>query len=128
MQSLRMKRRHRKAFLSDQCKEIEETNRRGKTRDFKRIRDTKETFHAKIGSTKDRKGMNLTKAADIKKCWSFNGLEPGGPESKREKEAGIPWLTWKANRALFLGLALLHGGTRRPLKWVEAQCAFSRGA
>ena len=52
MQSLRMKRRDRKDFLSDQCKEIEETNRRGKTRDFKRIRDTKETFHAKIGSTK----------------------------------------------------------------------------
>ena len=55
-----------KAFLSDQCKEIEENNRMGKTRDlFKKIRDTKGTFHAKMGSIKDRHGMDLTEAEDI---------------------------------------------------------------
>ena len=58
------------AFLSDQCKEIEENNRLGKTRDlFKKIRDTKGTFHAKMGSIKDRNGMDLTEAEDIKKRW-----------------------------------------------------------
>ena len=63
-------RRDKKAFLSDQCKEIEENNRMGKTRDlFKKIRNTKETFHAKLGSIKDRNGMDLTEAADIKKRW-----------------------------------------------------------
>ena len=62
--------RRDKAFLSDQCKEIEENNRMGKTRDiFKRMRDTKGTFHAKIGSIKDRNGMDLTEAEDIKKRW-----------------------------------------------------------
>jgi len=61
-------RRDKKAFLSDQCKEIEENNRMGKTRDlFKKIRDTKGTFHAKMGSIKDRNGMDLTEAEDIKK-------------------------------------------------------------
>ena len=61
----------------------------------------------------------------LDKCWSFNGPEPGGPESKREKEAVIPWFTQKANSP---GLrALLHVGTGRPLEWVKAQCAFSRG-
>ena len=60
--------REKKAFLSDQCKEIEENNRVGKTRDlFKKIRDTKGTFHAKMGSIKDRNGMDLTEAEDIKK-------------------------------------------------------------
>ena len=64
------KARRDKAFLSDQCKEIEENNRMGKTRDlFKRIRDTKGTFHAKMGTIKDRKGMDLTEAEDIKKRW-----------------------------------------------------------
>ena len=64
----RIARRDKKAFLSDQCKEIEENNRMGKTRDlFKKIRDTKETFHAKMGSIKDRNGMDLTEAEDIKK-------------------------------------------------------------
>ena len=64
----RIARRARKAFLSDQCKEIEENNRMGKTRDlFKKIRDTKGTFHAKIGTIKDRNGMDLTEA--IKKRW-----------------------------------------------------------
>ena len=59
-----------KAFLRDQCKEIEENNRMGKTRDlFKKIRDTKGTFHAKMGSKKDRNGMDLTEAEDIKKRW-----------------------------------------------------------
>ena len=64
----RIARRDKKAFFSDQCKEIEENNRMGKTRDlFKKIRDTKATFHAKMGSIKDRNGMDLTEAEDIKK-------------------------------------------------------------
>ena len=63
-------RRDKKAFFSDQCKEIEENNRMGKTRDlFKKIRDTKGIFHAMVGSIKDRNGMNLTEAEDIKKRW-----------------------------------------------------------
>ena len=66
----RIARRDKKAFLSDQCKEIEENTRMGKTRDlFKKIRDAKETFHAKMGPVKDRNGMNLTEAEDIKKRW-----------------------------------------------------------
>ena len=61
-------RRDKKAFLSDQCKEVEENSRMGKTRDlFKNIRDTKGTFHAKMGSIKDRNGLDLTEAEDIKK-------------------------------------------------------------
>ena len=61
---------NKKAFLSDQCKEIDENNRMGKTRDlFKKIRDTKEAFHAKMGSIKDRSGVDLTEAEDIKKRW-----------------------------------------------------------
>ena len=61
-------RRDKKVFLRDQCKEIEENNRMGKTRDlFKKIRDTKETFYAKMGSIKDRNGMDLTEAKDIKR-------------------------------------------------------------
>ena len=64
----RIARRDKRAFLSDQCKEIEENNRMGKTRDlFKKIRDTKGTFHAKMGSMKDRNGTDLTEAEDIKK-------------------------------------------------------------
>ena len=63
-------RRDKKAFLSDQCKEIEENNRMGKTRVlFKKIRDTKGTFHAKVGSIKDRNSKDLTEAEDIKKRW-----------------------------------------------------------
>ena len=66
----RIARRDKKAFLSDQCKEIEENNRMGKTRDFfKKIRDTKRTFHAKMGSIKDKNGMDLKEAEDIKKRW-----------------------------------------------------------
>ena len=66
----RIARRDKKAFFSDQCKKIEENNRMGKTRDlFKKIRDTKGTFHAKIDSTKDRNGRDLTEAKDIKKRW-----------------------------------------------------------
>ena len=66
----RTARRDKKAFLSGQCKEIEENNRMGKTRDlFKKIRDTKGTFHAKMGTIKDRNGMDLKEAEDIKKRW-----------------------------------------------------------
>ena len=66
----RIARRDKKAFLSDQCKEKEENNRMGKTRDFfKKIRDTKGTFHAKMGTIKDRNGMYLTEAQDLKKRW-----------------------------------------------------------
>ena len=66
----RIARRDKKAFLSDQCKEIEESNRMGKSRDlFKKIRDTKGTFHAKLSTLKDRNGMDLTEAEDIKKRW-----------------------------------------------------------
>ena len=66
----RIARRDKKGFLSDQCKEREENNRMGKTTDlFKKIRDTKGTFHAKMGSIKDRNTMDLTEAEDIKKRW-----------------------------------------------------------
>ena len=66
----RIARRDQKAFLSDQCKEIEGNNRMGKTRDlFKKIRDTKGTFHAKMGTIKDRNDMDLTEAEDTKKRW-----------------------------------------------------------
>ena len=66
----RIARRDKKAFFGDQCKEIEENNRMGKTRDlFKKIRDTKGTFHVKMGSIKDRNGMGLIEAEDIKKRW-----------------------------------------------------------
>ena len=68
----RIARRDKKAFLSDQCKEIEENNRMGKTRDlFKNIRDTEGTFHAKMGSIKDRNGRNLTEAEDIKRWQEY---------------------------------------------------------
>ena len=64
--------KHKKAFLSDQCKEKEENNRVGKTRDlFKKIRDTKGTFHAKMGTIKDRNGMDLTEAEDVKKWQEY---------------------------------------------------------
>ena len=66
----RIARRDKKAFLSNQCKEVEENNKMGKTSDlFKKIRDTKGTFHAKMGLIKDRNGMDLTEAEDIKKRW-----------------------------------------------------------
>ena len=65
----RIARRDKKAFPSDQCKEVEENNRMGKTRDLFKIRNTKGTFHAKMGSIKDRNGMDLTEAEDIKKRW-----------------------------------------------------------
>ena len=73
----RTARRDKKAFFSDQCKETEENNRMGKTRDlFKKIRDTKGTFHAKMGTIKDRNGIDLTKAEDIKKKWKkANGCD-----------------------------------------------------
>ena len=66
----RKARRDKKAFLGDQCKEIEENSRMGKTRDlFKKIRDTKGTFHAKMGTIKDRNGMDLTEEEDMRKRW-----------------------------------------------------------
>ena len=66
----RIARRDKKAFLSDQCKEIQENNRKGKTRDlFKKTGDTKGTFHVKMGTIKDKNGMELTEAVDIKKRW-----------------------------------------------------------
>ena len=72
----RIARRDKKAFFSDQCKEIEESNRMEKTRDLsKKIRYTKGTFHAKIGTIKDRNGMDLTEAEDIKKRWQENTEE-----------------------------------------------------
>ena len=68
----RIARRDKKAFLSDQCKEVEENNRMGKTRDlFKKIRDTQGTFHTKMGLLKDRNSMDLTEAEDIKKRWQL---------------------------------------------------------
>ena len=70
----RISRRDKKAFFSDQCKEIEENNRMGKTRDLKKIRDTKGTFHAKIGTIMGRNGMDLTKAEDIKKWQQYTEL------------------------------------------------------
>ena len=71
----RIVRGDKKAFLSDQCKEIEENNRMGKTRDlFKKIRDTKGTFHDKMGSIKDRNGMDLTQAEDIKRWQEYTEL------------------------------------------------------
>ena len=77
----RTARRDKKAFLSDQCKEIEGNDRMGKTRDlFKKIRDTKGTFHAKMGSIKDRNYMDLTEAEDIKKRWQ----EYTGEQYKKE--------------------------------------------
>ena len=72
----RIARRDKKTFHSDQCKEIEENNRMGKTRDvFKKMRDTKGIFNAKMGTIKDRNGMDLTKAEDIKKRWQENTEE-----------------------------------------------------
>ena len=76
-ESQRRARRDKKAFLSDQCKEIEGNNRMGKTRDlFKKIRDTNGTFHAKMGTIKDRNGMDLTEAEDIMKRWQEYTEEP----------------------------------------------------
>ena len=81
----------KKAFLSEQCKEIEENNRMGKTRElFKKIRDTKETFHAKIGIIKNRNGMDLTEAEDIKKRWQEYTVElykkdPHNPNNHNSK-------------------------------------------
>ena len=70
VESQRIAQRDKRAFLSDQCKEIEENSRMGKIRDlFKKIRDTKGTFHAKMGTIKDRNGMDLTETEDIKKKW-----------------------------------------------------------
>ena len=83
-----MERRDKKDFLSDQCKEIEENNRMGKTRDlFKKIRHTKGTFQAKMGSIKDRYGMDLTEAEDIKKRWQEH------TEELYKKDLHVPDIT-----------------------------------
>ena len=77
----RIARRDKKAFLGDQCKEIEENNRMGKSRDlFTNIRDTKRTFHAKMGTIKERNGMDLTEAEDIKMWQEYTDLWP--PDGK----------------------------------------------
>ena len=82
---LRTAKRDKKAFLSDQCKEIEENNTMGKTRDlFKKIRDTKGTFHAKMGSIKDRNSMDVTEAEDIKKRWQEYTEEPYKKEMRTQ--------------------------------------------
>ena len=82
--SQRIARRDKKAFLSNPCKEIEENNRMGKTRDlFEKIRDNKGTVHVKIGSIKDRNGMNLTEEEDIKKRWQ-----------KYTEELYKKWTSW----------------------------------
>ena len=82
----RIARRDKKAFLSDQCKEIEERNQMGKTRDlFKKIRDAKGTFHAKMGSIKGRNGMDLTEAEDIKKRWQEHTEKLYKRESSRPR-------------------------------------------
>ena len=79
-------RRDKKDFLSDQCKEIKENNTMGKSRDLlKKIRDTKGTFHAKMGTIKDRNGMDLTEAEDIKKRWQENTEEL----CKKKKKKGL---------------------------------------
>ena len=84
----RIARRDKKAFLSVQCKEIEENNRLGKTRDlFKKIRDTKETFHAKMGSIMDRNGMDLTEAENIKKRWQEYTEELYKKRSSRSRKS-----------------------------------------
>ena len=70
----RIARRDKKAFLSDQCKEMEENNRMGKTRNLKKIRDTKGTFHAKMGSIKERNGMDPTEAEDVKRWQEYTEL------------------------------------------------------
>ena len=80
----RIARRDKKVFLSDQSKEIEENNRMGKTRDlFKQVRNTKGTFHAKMGSIKERNGMDLTEADDIKKRWQEHTEELNRTIQKR---------------------------------------------
>ena len=82
----RIARRDKKAFLHDQCKEIEENNRMGKTRDlFKKIRDIKGTFHAKMGTIKDRNGLDLTEAEDIKKRWQEHTEELYKKRSSRPR-------------------------------------------
>ena len=91
----RIARRDKKAFLSDQCKEIEENNTMGKTRDlFKNIRDTKGTFHSKMGSIKDRNGMDLTEAEDIKKrCQEYTDELYKKDLHDPDNHDGVVWLT-----------------------------------
>jgi len=94
----RIARRDKKALLSDQCKEIEENNRMGRTRDlFKKIRDTKGIFHAKMGSIKDRNGMDLTEAEDITKRWQeYTEIYETAKETLMYRT--VFWTLWERER------------------------------
>ena len=100
----RIARRDKEAFLREQCKEIEENNRMGKTRDlFKKTGDTKETFHAKMGTVKDKNGKDLTEAEDVKKRWKeyteeLYKKDPHDPDNHDGVEPDIP--EWEVNWAL----------------------------
>ena len=94
----RLARKDKKAFFSNQCKEIEENNRMGKTRDlFKKIRDTKGTFRAKMGSIKDRNGMDLTEAEDITKMWQ-EYTEIYGTAKETLMYRTVFWTLWERER------------------------------
>ena len=122
--SKKIARRDKKAFLSDQWKEIEENNRMGKTRDlFKKIKDTKGTFHAKMGSIKDRNGMDLTEAEDIKKRWQKYTEELYKKHHDPDNHDGVVThlepdiLECKVKRALgSITMNKASGGDRIPVK------------
>ena len=105
----RVAKRDKKALLSDQCKEIEENNRMGRTRDlFKKIKDTKGIFHAKIGSIKDRNGMDLTEAEDITKMWQ-EYTEIYGTAKETLMYRTVFWTLWERERVGWFGrMALKH--------------------
>ena len=105
----RIARRDKKAFLSNQCKEIEENSRMEKTRDlFKKIRDTKGTFHAKMGTIKDRNGMDLTEAEDIKKRWQeYTELYKRDLHDPDNHNGVITHLEWSWNQSQ-VGLSKYH--------------------
>ena len=125
VESQRIGRRDKKALLSDQCKEIEENNRMGKTRDlFKKIRDTKGTFHAKMGTIKARNGMDLTDAEDIKKRWQEyteelykNNLHDPDNHNGVITHLEPEILEWKPKWAL-------GNITTKPLKVMEFQLSY----
>ena len=103
----RISRRHKKAFLSNQCKEIEENNRMGKSRDLiMKIRDTNGTFHAKMGTIKDRNGMDLIEAEDIKKRWPEYTEEP----YKKDLHDSLPRWCDHQPRARHCGMRVKSSG------------------